>query len=92
VEIVARETDRGRVEFSVRDTGRGLDAEAQRQLYYPFRRLPSSQRHGFSGSGLGLAICRRLVQAMSGELRYETRPDWGTRFYFEVELPPASFT
>jgi len=29
------------------------------------------------------------VEAMGGELKVESRPDWGTRFYFEISLPPA---
>jgi signal transduction histidine kinase len=41
----------------------------------------------FSGTGLGLAICRKLVRAMGAELQLETRPQWGTRFYFELCLP-----
>src|SRR6266700_2446500 len=47
----------------------------------------ASGRHHFSSSGLGLAICRKLVKAMGTELQVETRPNWGTRFFFEVECP-----
>jgi len=38
----------------------------------------------------GLAICRRLVEAMGSTLRVETRAGWGTRFYFELDLPLVS--
>ena len=44
----------------------------------------------FSGTGLGLAMCRKLVQAMGAELEFETKAGWGTRFYFRLNLPPAS--
>jgi signal transduction histidine kinase len=43
----------------------------------------------FSGTGLGLAITRKLIAAMGSELKVETDSSWGTRFYFEVALPPA---
>jgi signal transduction histidine kinase len=93
VEITTKATGMAGVEFSVRDTGRGISPEVVASLYQPFRRSRSrAGRRGFhfSGTGLGLAMCRKLVEAMGSELAYETRPDWGTRFYFEVNLPPSS--
>jgi signal transduction histidine kinase len=90
VEVGARETKGSRVEFSVRDTGPGIDADALRTLYQPFRSGPSSPRQHFSHSGLGLAICRRLVAAMGSQLTMKTRPGWGTKFSFEIDLPPVS--
>ena len=60
-------------------------------LYHPFRRARGrSGDYCFSGTGLGLAICRRLVQAMGSQLEVESRADWGTRFYFTLDLLPAS--
>jgi signal transduction histidine kinase len=89
VELVCRATDRYRVEFSVRDTGKGINPEVVNNLYQPFRRTGGRRSYYLSGTGLGLAICRRIVEAMGGELLVESRPDWGTRFYFELNLPPA---
>lgn len=88
VELVARELDETRIEFSVRDTGRGIDEDLLDSLFQPFRPSRSRQRCHFSGSGLGLAITRRLVEAMGSELEFETRPGWGTRFFFELALAP----
>jgi signal transduction histidine kinase len=91
VELSARTVGGTRVEFSVRDTGPGIPDDALATLYQPFRREPSRKTgYYFSGTGLGLAICRRLVTAMSSELTLETGEDWGTRFSFQLELPPAS--
>src|SRR6266851_3794536 len=87
VELAARPIDSKRLEFSVRDTGPGFDPALLRSLYQPVRPVPASGRHHFSSSGLGLAICRKLVKAMGTELQVETRPNWGTRFFFEVECP-----
>jgi signal transduction histidine kinase len=89
IEISARCLDSRRIEFSVRDTGCGIDAEALRTLFHPFRRR-SGPRSGyyFSGTGLGLTICRKLVRAMGGELQVETSRGLGTRFFFDVVLPP----
>lgn len=93
VEIQARAKGLSRIEFSVRDTGHGVSEEALANLYQPFRRTRArAGRSGyyFSGTGLGLAMCRKLVEAMGSELKLETRAGWGTRFYFDADLPPAS--
>jgi signal transduction histidine kinase len=89
VEIAALPVGARRLEFSVRDTGHGIDAARLRTLFQPVRRPPATQREHFSSSGLGLTICRKLVRAMGSELQIETRPQWGTRFYFEVDAPVA---
>lgn len=88
VEIETRERGRSEIEFAVRDPGRGIPPEALRTLYLPFRKA-DGDRYAFSGTGLGLALCRRLVEAMGSELEVETRPDWGTRFSFVVDMPAA---
>jgi len=89
VELTARPIDSHRLEFSVRDTGAGIDPLLLHAPQQPVR-AAASGRHQFSSSGLGLSICRKLVKAMGTELQVETRPNWGTRFYFEVDCPPAS--
>lgn len=91
VELGARAVDGSRIEFSVRDTGPGISEDAVELLYQPFRReARRASGFSFSGTGLGLAICRRLVTALGSELKLESAPKWGTRFYFELDLPPAS--
>jgi signal transduction histidine kinase len=89
VEITGREITADRVEFSVRDTGRGFPPDALDNVYSPFRHSAAGRGPGFSGSGLGLAISRKLVAAMGSTLEFEVRPGWGTRFFFELDLPLA---
>src|SRR6266568_8543864 len=90
VEIAARPTRPSRLEFAIRDTGPGIDPATLQVLYQPFRRRAAALRPEFSSSGLGLAICRKLVRAMGSELQVETRPGWGTRFSFTLDLPPVT--
>ncbi len=90
VEVEARDVRRGLVMFSVRDTGRGMDRVDVEKLYQPFRRASHKDGYLFSGTGLGLSIARRLVEAMGSTLEVETRRNWGTRFHFQLELPPTS--
>jgi signal transduction histidine kinase len=90
VEVQARQSTRTGLEFSVQDTGRGIPPQAMNTLFLPFRRRVKSGDYKFSGAGLGLSICRKLVEAMGSELKVDTSPESGTRFYFELDLPQAS--
>jgi signal transduction histidine kinase len=92
VEVVARQTVARRIEFSVRDTGRGIPPQSMATLFEPFRRRQKPGEYAFSGSGLGLSICRKLVEAMGSILQVETQQGIGTRFYFELDLPLAGET
>ena len=89
VEVTARQLGPRRIEFSVRDTGRGIPPQSMATLFEPFRRRQKAGEYAFSGSGLGLSICRKLVEAMGATLQVETVMGSGTRFFFELDLPLA---
>jgi signal transduction histidine kinase len=89
VDVTCAELDATRVEFAVRDTGRGIPPHAMATLYEPFRRRQHPGEYTFSGSGLGLSICRKLVEAMGGPLDVDTELGAGTRFHFVLDLPLA---
>jgi signal transduction histidine kinase len=89
VEVACRQTAGTVVEFSVRDTGRGIPPQAMLTLFEPFRRRQKPGDYAFSGAGLGLSICRKLVEAMRSTLQVETVANSGTRFFFELDLPLA---
>jgi len=89
VEIATRDVSPTRIEFSVRDSGKGIDPAILPTLFDPVRRV-NRREHGaklFSQTGLGLTICRKLVAAMGSTVQVESRAGWGTRFFFELELP-----
>jgi signal transduction histidine kinase len=89
VEVAAQDVDTHRIEFSVRDTGRGIDPAMVSTLFDPVRKVNGRAGRLFSQTGLGLSICRKLVAAMGSELRVETRLGWGTRFWFVLDLAPC---
>ena len=89
VQVSAVEQGDTLIEFSVRDTGRGIPPQAMAMLFEPFRRRQKEREYAFSGSGLGLSICRKLVEAMKADLKVETAQGAGTRFYFTLDLPRA---
>ncbi|OLC05691.1 MAG: hypothetical protein AUH42_07055 [Gemmatimonadetes bacterium 13_1_40CM_70_11] len=74
------------LEFSVRDTGPGINPLALENLFQPFRRARGGNGYCFSGTGLGLAISRKLITTLGSRLDLETDSS-GTRFYFTLDVP-----
>lgn len=93
VEMGVRSRPHARLEYYVKDTGRGISPEERRNLFQPFPRRPGGSRQGryFSGSGIGLSIARRLLQAMGSELSLDSSDEQGTRFSFVLpQLGPRA--
>ena len=90
VDVSCRELNRTQVEFSVRDTGRGIPSTVISNLFEAFRQRQAPGDYAFSSAGLGLSICQKLVAAMGGLLGVETELERGTRFHFILELPQPS--
>ena len=77
----------GWLRLTVQDTGVGIPAERQAQLFTPFANLPSGGLPaGERSHGLGLAICKRLVQAMQGEISLASQPGQGTEVLLRLPL------
>jgi len=85
--LVTRQDGRARIQLAVRDTGIGIPPAAQARLFQPFSQADASTSRKFGGSGLGLVLCRRIIEAMGGEIRLESRAGEGSTFTVELELP-----
>jgi CheY-like chemotaxis protein/nitrogen-specific signal transduction histidine kinase len=77
-----------RLRFDVEDSGVGIDARHLETIFRPFEQVGDPQRQR-GGVGLGLAISLQLVRLMGGEIRVESDPGRGSRFWFDVEMPLA---
>ncbi|GAA4354460.1 hypothetical protein GCM10023185_16340 [Hymenobacter saemangeumensis] len=75
------------VEFTVVDTGIGIDSEYVADIFEEFTQEDSSITRKFGGTGLGLSISRSLVHLMGGEVMVESKKNSGTRICFTLRLP-----
>lgn len=89
VTLSAQPQDEHSILFEVRDTGVGIPKDRQETLFEPFTQLDTSLSRRHEGTGLGLAICRRLVEAMGGQLELDSMPGLGSRFRVCLPLPIA---
>jgi len=81
----------GGLQLTVRDTGIGIAADRQHALFEPFETLHSpGQAVPDRSTGLGLAICKRLVDAMGGQIGLVSEPGLGTRVRVWLPLTPVA--
>jgi PAS domain S-box-containing protein len=77
------------VKFAVRDCGIGLSDTAKAGLFQPFSQADSSTTRKYGGTGLGLSICKRLAEAMGGEIGVDSVPGRGSTFWIRIPLEVA---
>lgn len=74
---------------SVRDTGIGIAADQQANIFEPFSQADSSTTRRYGGTGLGLSIATSLVERMGGRMWVDSSPGAGSTFHFTVALEAA---
>jgi signal transduction histidine kinase len=77
------------LEFSVSDSGIGIDKHQQAFLFQPFTQLDSNLNRQYQGVGLGLALVKRFADLMKGEVGLSSELNQGSRFWFRVTCPIA---
>jgi two-component system, sensor histidine kinase and response regulator len=91
VENCGMENGSARIRFSVTDSGPGIPAAAQKQLFQPFMQGDTAARN-LGGAGLGLTISKRLVELMGGQIGLESVVNRGSMFWFTLPLGISSTT
>ncbi len=81
-----------RTRFVVRDTGPGIAADRQAQIFDAFGQADASHARLYGGAGLGLAIVSKLASAMGGSAGVRSRPGEGASFWVELPFAAALYT
>lgn len=82
--------DQSSVRFEVIDTGIGIAEEQHDVVFSRFQQLESGLTRRFGGAGLGLSICSQLVSLMDGQIGFDSTPNKGSRFWFEIPVQAMS--
>jgi signal transduction histidine kinase/CheY-like chemotaxis protein len=75
--------------FAVRDTGIGISAEKQANIFQPFHQADNTISRRYGGTGLGLTISAQLIGMMGGHLQVESDLGQGSIFHFDLLLDVA---
>jgi signal transduction histidine kinase/CheY-like chemotaxis protein len=86
VEVESRTADETVLHYSVSDSGIGIPADKQRQVFEAFKQADGSTTRRFGGTGLGLAISSTLVDLMRGRIWVESVPLEGSTFHFTARF------
>lgn len=87
VDIAARETEHGAIEFSVRDHGPGVPRAQMRRIFELFYRAGDALTRETVGTGIGLALVHQLAHALAGSVDVVNRTPGAE---FRLRLPSAS--
>lgn len=74
------------LEFSVQDTGIGIPAHMQEQVFESFAQGSSDTSRRFGGTGLGLAICKRLLELQGSKIMLLSQEGKGSAFSFKLQF------
>lgn len=78
------ENKRGRLSFSIRDTGIGINDDVKKKLFKAFSQADSSATRKYGGTGLGLIISEMITDKMGSKIQFISTPDIGTTFFFDI--------
>jgi PAS domain S-box-containing protein len=92
IHLEVKSIEQGRLmQFSVTDSGIGMNEEQCAALFKPFTQVDDSSSRKYGGAGLGLSICKNLVELMGGSIWVESTPLKGSTFHFTINCIDPEF-
>ncbi len=76
-------------DFSVTDSGIGIDKKAMNRLFERYNQADKSINRSYGGAGLGLSIVKDLIELMDGDFGVSSEYGKGSQFYVRLTLPMA---
>ena len=88
INVIQRKIGENRVRLRVEicDNGIGMTEEQQKRLFHAFEQADGSITRRFGGTGLGLTICKKILNALGGDIWVQSRLHQGACFFFELEV------
>lgn len=74
------------VEFSIEDTGIGMNSQVLSSLFMPFTQADLTTTRRYGGTGLGLAISKKIIEQMGGKISVVSEEGKGSCFSFHLPL------
>lgn len=84
VRMVSEDSEKVTVEFSVADTGIGIEEDKIDKIFENFQQASSTTSRLYGGTGLGLAIVKQLVEPQGGSIKVTRRANEGSVFSFTL--------
>ena len=86
VEKLASFENQTTMQFRIKDTGIGMDADYIPRIFDPFSQEDSSRKTKYGSTGLGMAITKNLVELMNGTISVSSQKGVGTEFTVVITL------
>jgi len=86
VNLLNEDEKQATIQFSVADTGIGIDENKIVKIFDNFQQASSGTSRLYGGTGLGLAIVKQLVEAQGGTIHVESKTNQGSIFSFELSF------
>lgn len=86
---IEHSTNGNGLQFLVRDTGIGIDEQAVKQVFEPYKQAEAFTFENYGGTGLGLAISLQFAEMMQGSLHIEPSIPYGTLAILRLPLEPT---
>lgn len=82
--------EKDKIKFSVKDNGKGIPQDLQKQVFNKFFRGDSLIKQKIEGTGLGLFVAKGIIKLSGGEIGFKSKENKGSTFWFTLPVAKKS--